>query len=132
MFRSNSERGAAAVEFAFIVPVLLLLVMGIMNFGYLFNQQISASNAAREGARYAAVHYSDSGFGYSAIEGAATSAAPSLRMVKPISVTYSAGGACAAGTTVTVKVLAVKGWLINFLPFSAPQITGIGVMQCGG
>lgn len=132
MKRQSSERGAAAVEFAFILPVLLTLIIGMMEFGFLFNQQISATNAARAASRYTAVHYSESGFGYPAIEAAATTAAPSLNMVKPIGITYSTGTACAPGVTVTVQVQAVKGWLTGFLPFSAPQITGIGAMQCGG
>ncbi|MFQ4149952.1 TadE/TadG family type IV pilus assembly protein [Arthrobacter sp. LAPM80] len=137
MQHEKSERGAAAVEFAFILPVLLLLVIGIMEFGFLFNQQISASNAAREGARYAAVHYADSGFSAARVQTAATDAAPTLNMVTPIGITYSAGAACATGTTVTVKIEAVqnsatRGWLLGFLPFDAPQIGGVGVMQCGG
>ncbi|MCU6481519.1 TadE/TadG family type IV pilus assembly protein [Arthrobacter sp. A2-55] len=111
--------------------------MGIIEFGYLFNQQISASNAARAGARYAAVHYSDSGFSATAVQNAAKSAAPSLNMTTPVIPTYSSGSACAPGVVVTVKISAVqstanRGWLIGFIPGNAPKITGIGVMQCGG
>ena len=47
----HGERGAAAVEFAFVLPVLLLLVLGLIEFSLLFNAQISVTNAAREGAR---------------------------------------------------------------------------------
>jgi Flp pilus assembly protein TadG len=51
----NSQSGAAAVEFAFVLLPLLLLVFGIIEFGfYMFNRQI-LTNACREGARYGVV-----------------------------------------------------------------------------
>jgi TadE-like protein len=52
------RRGQALVEFALVFPLFMLLLMSIITFGlYIFyNQQLS--NAAREAARYAAVHSS--------------------------------------------------------------------------
>lgn len=58
-FHTRSERGAALVEFALVMPLLLLLVFGIMETGWLFAQQIEVRNAAREGARIAAVSAPD-------------------------------------------------------------------------
>ena len=49
--RRNSESGAAAVEFALILPVLLLLVFGIIEFGFIFNRWVTVTHAAREGVR---------------------------------------------------------------------------------
>lgn len=49
----RSERGAAAVEFAIILPVLLLVIAGIVDFGRAYFTQIELTNAAREGARAA-------------------------------------------------------------------------------
>ena len=49
--RLRSERGAELVEFVFILPVLLLVVAGIIDFGFLFQRYESLTNAAREGAR---------------------------------------------------------------------------------
>jgi Flp pilus assembly protein TadG len=49
------DRGAAAVEFALLLPVLLLVVFGIIDFGRALNAQITLTQAAREGARLAAV-----------------------------------------------------------------------------
>ncbi len=49
MRRFRSESGAAAVEFALVVPILLLLVLGIIEFGRAYNIQNSLSAAAREG-----------------------------------------------------------------------------------
>ncbi|WP_051366588.1 TadE family protein [Hamadaea tsunoensis] len=59
--RRVSDRGASAVEFALVAPVMLLLVFGIIDFGRLFNAQITLTEAAREGARAAAVTPGDTG-----------------------------------------------------------------------
>ncbi len=52
---ATADRGAAAVEFALLLPVLLLIVFGIIDFGRALNAQITLTQAAREGARLAAV-----------------------------------------------------------------------------
>ena len=49
----RSERGAAAVEMALMLPVLILLIGGIVDFGRAYYTQIMLTNAAREGARAA-------------------------------------------------------------------------------
>src|SRR3954469_15163734 len=49
--RLGDERGASAVEFAFIVPLLIMLVLGIAEFGHAFQVQGTLSAAAREGVR---------------------------------------------------------------------------------
>jgi Flp pilus assembly protein TadG len=51
----TSRRGQALVEFALVVPLLILLLLGIMEFGWLVKNQLTVANAARDGARYAAV-----------------------------------------------------------------------------
>jgi Flp pilus assembly protein TadG len=52
---SRRDRGASAVEFALLLPVLLLLLFGIVDFGRAINAQITLTQAAREGARVAAL-----------------------------------------------------------------------------
>lgn len=52
-------RGQALVETALVLPVILLLLMAIIDFGLLFNNYIVLSNASREGARQAAVGATD-------------------------------------------------------------------------
>ena len=47
----KNQKGQAMVEFALILPVLLLLIMGIAEFGMMFNAYLSVQNATREGAR---------------------------------------------------------------------------------
>jgi Flp pilus assembly protein TadG len=52
----RSERGAALVEFALVLPVLLLLVFGMMDFGKAINYWLDANHLAAEGARHVAVN----------------------------------------------------------------------------
>lgn len=51
----SSQRGQSLVEFALVLPMLLLLVLGVLEFGWILKAEIAVSAAAREGARYAAV-----------------------------------------------------------------------------
>lgn len=51
--RARSERGAELIEFALVFPLLLLVVLGIVDFGFLFQRMEVITNAAREGARIA-------------------------------------------------------------------------------
>src|SRR5215469_8175713 len=52
---ANSDRGAAAVEFALLLPLLVLLIFGMIDFGRAINAQITITQAAREGARVLAL-----------------------------------------------------------------------------
>jgi Flp pilus assembly protein TadG len=51
--RVRSEKGAELIEFALTLPLLLLVLLGIIEFGFLFQEYEVVSNAAREGARIA-------------------------------------------------------------------------------
>jgi Flp pilus assembly protein TadG len=53
--RRSDTDGAVAVEFALILPLLLLLVFGLIQYGFYFWAVQAGSSAAREGARRAAV-----------------------------------------------------------------------------
>ena|GEM_PF-1328534 len=58
-YKGHFERGAAAVEMALVMPLLILMIMGIIDFGRIFNGEIQLSQAAREGARVAALGFSE-------------------------------------------------------------------------
>jgi Flp pilus assembly protein TadG len=51
----RNQKGQAFVEFAIVLPILLLLVFGIIQFGILFNNYLTLTDAVRAGARQAAV-----------------------------------------------------------------------------
>jgi Flp pilus assembly protein TadG len=56
VLRWRNERGAAAVEFALLLPLLVVILFGIIAFGIALMRTVNYVSAAREGARYAAVH----------------------------------------------------------------------------
>jgi Flp pilus assembly protein TadG len=55
--RFRREDGQAMVEFALILPLLILLLCGIIDFGWIFGNQITMNNASREAARFMAINY---------------------------------------------------------------------------
>lgn len=55
--RTRSEDGAAALEFAILLPILMLILFGIIEFGFLLNRYVSVTAAAREGARVMSLGY---------------------------------------------------------------------------
>jgi Flp pilus assembly protein TadG len=54
--RFGSEGGQSIVEFAIIAPFLIFLLLGITQFGLAFHNYLAITDAARVGARAAAVH----------------------------------------------------------------------------
>lgn len=127
LFRRNSdERGAAAVEFALVLPVLIILLLGMVEFARVFNVQISLSNAAREGARTMAIENDAT-----IARDAAVSAAPSVVPAVSAGQITVAPAPCAAGDTVTVTIQYSVDLLTGFFGAEIP-LTGKGVMRCGG
>jgi Flp pilus assembly protein TadG len=55
----DKENGQAVVEFALVLPLFLLLIFAIIEFGWVFYNYISVENAARNAARIACVEYED-------------------------------------------------------------------------
>jgi Flp pilus assembly protein TadG len=49
--RLSEERGAELIEMALVLPLLLLIIMGVIDFGFMFREMNVVTNAAREGAR---------------------------------------------------------------------------------
>lgn len=55
--RRNRDEGAALVEFALVMPLLLLLIFGMVDAGWAFFQNLEVRHGAREAARLAAVDF---------------------------------------------------------------------------
>ncbi|MCB2294204.1 pilus assembly protein [Clostridium algoriphilum] len=55
----RNEKGQSLVEFAILLPLLILLLMGILEFGIMLNSYLTIHNSAREGARLGIVAGSD-------------------------------------------------------------------------
>ncbi len=64
---SKLQKGQSIVEFAFILPILVLFLIGLMYFGLMFSNYVALNNIARDAARSAAMlpddTYKASGFG---------------------------------------------------------------------
>ena len=95
----SRDRGSVAVEFALLLPVLLLLIFGIIDFGRAINDQITLTQAAREGARLASLGYSTS-----AVTTRAQSAAIGLLPVPTVTVTSACPTGAGTGVDAVVKV----------------------------
>lgn len=125
---ASSDRGAAAVEFALILPVFILLIVGMVEFARAFNAQISVTNAAREGARVMAVH-DDVGLAQSSAVAAAPGLNPALSAgdvsISPASCAASPGGTVSADIEYDLPLIT------GFFGVTIP-IHGTGVMLCGG
>lgn len=120
-----SERGAVAVEFAILAPVLIMILLGIMEFGRAYNAQISLTNAAREGVRVMAVSNNQAS-ARTAAKNAAVSLNPGLA---DANIAFSAAN-CVANAQMTVTVTYTLSTLTGIAgPFA---MTGRGVMLCGG
>lgn len=120
------ERGAAAVEFALILPVLVLLVLGLVEFSRVYNVQISLSNAAREGARNMAIHNNPG-----QARTAAILAAPSVNPTVTAGQIAVSPGTCTAGGPVTVTINYNVALMTGFFGATIP-LTGTGVFRCNG
>lgn len=94
----DRERGQSLVEFALVLPVLVFILMGIIDFGRIFNADLVVSEAARDAVRYASVGESDA-----AVEQIALTDAQSVSGVTAL-VTPPSTVARVSGSSVTVVV----------------------------
>jgi Flp pilus assembly protein TadG len=128
--RLQEQRGATAVEFAMIVPLLLILVLGIAEFGHAFQVQGTLSAAAREGARVMALQ-NDPAAARTAVRNAAPTLDPAITNAQ-IAVTPAACPMTSTGTTnVRVTVEYPMPFLTDFFGVSI-ELSGTGVMRCNG
>ena len=127
--RLRGERGASAVEFAFIVPLLLSLVLGIAEFGSAFQVQGTLSAAAREGVRVMALQ-NDQSAARAAVRAATSTLDPA---VTDAQMDFEPDSCPQAGGTqlVTLTVTYPKPYLTGFFG-SQVTLTGKAVMRCNG
>ncbi len=99
------ERGSQLIEFALVFPMLLLVMLGIIDFGFLFQRYEVLTNAAREGARVAVLP------GYNATDVqnrvsqylTAGGLTGTVTVPTPVTANVNIGGSCMTLTTVTVS-----------------------------
>jgi len=124
----GGKRGSMSVEFGILVPIFVLLIFGIVDFGHAWYMKMQITSASREGARYGSRYQTDSS-GTRIIPNALnpsvatwvqnnyTSLLPSDAnlTVTPGGAGYASG---ATGADLTVAVTATKTWFVidNFIP----------------
>jgi Flp pilus assembly protein TadG len=112
------------VEFALVLPILVLILFGVIEFGGVYNAQLMVTGAAREAARAMA------------LDGVATEAETVARDaaigIEPddLEVTV-APGTCASGTDVTVTVVYDRPFLTGLFG-AAVELTGLATRRCQG
>jgi Flp pilus assembly protein TadG len=122
----RDERGAAAVEFALILPLLVMLVFGIIHFSLAYNRQQGLHAAAREGARAASLADSTSeeieGRVEDSLEGITFDAAPEI----------DPGTSCngRSGEPVVVTVTVANTIDVPFLGGPTVTLEGRGEFRC--
>ncbi len=140
----QGEQGAAVVEFALVLPILMMFLFGIVEFGRGYNARIELTAAVREGARTAAL------FGPScppptvpiqtfpaclntAVVRTVRNAAPGLTSSQ---IQVPAPTPCPAdaptGTNARVRATYPFRYDIPFVGSRQATLTATGVMQCGG
>jgi Flp pilus assembly protein TadG len=129
MGRLRDERGASAVEFALILPLLVLLVLGIVEFGRGFQVSGTLSAAAREGVRIMALQ-NDPAAARAAVRSAASSLDPAITNAQ-ITIT-PATCPTGVGTTTVRLTIRYRQPFVTGLFGASIDLTGTGVMRCGG
>jgi Flp pilus assembly protein TadG len=123
--RSCDDRGAVAVEFALVLIPLLLVVYGIIDFGRAYNAQETLTQAARVGARLAAL-----GKDQATVQTAVANAASSSITVSPSDVSVS-GNCSGTDQSETVTVPYKFAYLTPLFPSSHTiTITGTATAPC--
>ncbi len=130
-FRPNTDRrgehGAAMVEFAIILPLLIIVVFGIIEFGRAYNTKITLTHAAREGVREYVLSQSSAD-----AQTVAENAAVGLDIAQ---LTFSTPAACNSGNVgspSTVRLEYPFQLAIPFFSSSPMTLIGEGTMRCGG
>ncbi len=133
MSARESDHGAAAVEFALILPLILTLVCGIIDFGRFLNAQITVTQAAREGVRVAALGRPDLAPGRVADAGSPLSVNGVVTTECPASPTATSRAVVDASHTFTfvTPIGSMTGVFGGVGTGGTRAITARGVMRCG-
>lgn len=102
--RLRNERGAALLETAITVPIVLLIAVGIFEFGRAYQTQQVLTNAAREGARQAIIEGVSDGQVTTTVRTYMSSGG--LTPVDPVlerTVSFNPGGGCPCASRVTIN-----------------------------
>ena len=120
---NSAERGGTLVEAAIVLPILILLLFGVVEFARAYNAQITLTHAAREGARVLAIT-EDPDQAEAAAKDAATSLDPGLIAVSTTP--------CTPGAPTEVALSYPFTYDIPLFGTNTVSLTAKGVMRCTG
>lgn len=132
LHQARDQRGAAAVEMAIILPILILLVFGIIEWSIYFNRLQGLQAAAREGARVAALPQTTQADVKAKVNDALSGVLPSTQS-PVITVNPSSGNPCdlkAPDARVTVTVQANTDLDIPLWGSQTVTLKGKGEFKC--
>ena len=128
---TESKKGAAMVELAIILPVLLVILFGIMEFGFILYDKAVITNASREGARAGIVYRANVATGdyqpYTAaeIQGVVnTYLGNGNSLIPPAAPTITVPDGVCTGTAFPLRVRVVCTYSFFVLPNLVTSITG--------
>ena len=124
----RSERGAGLAEFALVLPVLLMILFGIIEFGFVLSRSQAVEAAAREGARLASLSSSTSADVSNRV--ATTLGGLTFETPPQVSVQPSSGCAGREGKSVTVIVSAPHRITIPFALDQELTLSAQAVFRC--
>lgn len=128
----RADRGAAAVEFALVLPLLVMMTVGIIAFGYMFHVQSVLNNAARDAVRVATLTPATQAAPLARAT-AQASAAPSIALaLTDITVDLSACATAAPSTTIRLAHVSIELEDFSLLGLGKLTLTGTGSMRCNG
>jgi Flp pilus assembly protein TadG len=129
---SPRQEGAAAVELALVLPVLVLMLMAIIEFGQAYNAKIELTAAVRDGARAAALS-TDTASVTAAVTEAVRQATPGLDTEAiAVSVLTPCPATLSGPRNVTVVATYPFTYDVPFFRDGTWTITARGVVRCGG
>lgn len=123
------DHGATLAEFALVLPILLVLLIGIAEFGIAFNRAQAVEAAAREGARLASIQGTTSG----EVNTRVNDTLVGIPFVIPPGVAINPG-VCTGRQGDTVEVVVTAQHLVNIPPVVSQMVnlTGQAVFRCEG
>ncbi|MCA0172570.1 TadE family protein [Bacillus sp. RAR_GA_16] len=110
----RSEKGQSMVEFALVLPILVMLLFGIIDFGRIFHTYLAIDHASREAARAASVGENDATIISTAVKSASNISLGAGQIA------VSPGGTKSSGSDVTVTIT----YPISFLTPVVSNLTG--------
>jgi Flp pilus assembly protein TadG len=139
----KNQKGASAVEFAIILPLLVVFVFGIIEFGILFYDKAVVTNASREGARAGIVFKPDPRVDITEIENVVLNycgnwlitfgSGPGPSITVPSGACANSGDELAVTVTYQYEFLVLPNFLTNFFSGSMPGTTDLSAvtrMRC--